>query len=56
MSDWLPAPSYLRSRHTLNLADIMFGCLYIGVTTCMDVYKISYFDAINLHPHIRVKC
>lgn len=39
----------------LILFEIMFGCLYVRVTICIGVYKISYFDVINLHLHIRSK-
>jgi hypothetical protein len=53
--NWLPIPSHFGSPHTLTLFEIIFGCLYIAVTVCMDGYKISHFDAINLHPVIRSK-
>jgi hypothetical protein len=54
-SDWLPAPSHFGSSHALTLFEIMFDCLYMGVTACMYGYKISNFDAINLHPLIHSK-
>lgn len=53
--DWLPAPSHLGSPYASTLFEIMFGCLYVGVTTCMIGCKISHFNVINLHPPIRLK-
>lgn len=34
---------------------IMFSCLYVRGTTCMGGCKTSHFDAISLHPTIRLK-
>lgn len=53
--DWLAVPSHLGSLHALTLFEIMFGCLYVEITTCMSGCKINHFDVINLHPLIRSK-
>jgi hypothetical protein len=53
--DWLPVLFHHESSRALTFAERLFRCLYTRNIGCMSGCKISHFDAIYLHLHIRQK-